>query len=229
MKVSIQEDMWEVISKLPEDQGEKLSKALIAYGFTGQEPEPCSETWYYIFIAFRGRIELSAKQSAAGRDYAAKRWDAGDEEPDMTADTSDGSAMGTHDGSASSTHDAENEKEKEKEKSKDTAHDEVQIATFKVVAHINAACGTSFRTSSSATKRLVSGRLRDGYTVEDMVDVIDVKTGQWLHDRRMRKYLRPETLLAPTKFEGYLQEARATRARAGNMAEYDQVAEVIGG
>lgn len=35
--------------------------------------------------------------------------------------------------------------------------------------------------------------------------MIDIKTAEWLHNPKMNKYLRPETLFG-TKFESYLNQ-----------------------
>ena len=53
----------------------------------------------------------------------------------------------------------------------------------------------------------INGRLKDGYTVEDLKIVIDLKCLQWANNINMRAYIRPETLFNQTKFEAYLAEA----------------------
>ena len=88
--------------------------------------------------------------------------------------------------------------------------------------HLNSVCGTSFRKSAKSTRRLVGARLRDGATVAECKAVIDHKAREWLRDRRMRKYLRPETLFNATKFEGYRCETDCQGATAaGAFAAYD--------
>ena len=79
-----------------------------------------------------------------------------------------------------------------------------------IINYLNDRASKNFRATTSATKRLIKGRLADGYKLEDFKRVIDVKTTQWLHNPEMNKYLRPDTLFNPTKFEGYLNEAPAT-------------------
>ena len=62
--------------------------------------------------------------------------------------------------------------------------------------------------------------MAEGYTVEDFVAVIDKKCAEWLHDPKMRAYLRPETLFG-SKFEGYLNapERGKNDGIAGTNAE----------
>ncbi len=81
------------------------------------------------------------------------------------------------------------------------------------VGHLNAKTGKAFRPTTASTVRHVSARLREGYTVDDLNAVTDFKCSEWLGDPRMAQYLRPETLFGP-KFEGYLQQARASGGKS---------------
>ncbi len=78
-------------------------------------------------------------------------------------------------------------------------------AVERVVAHLNERAGTSFRASTKATASAIRARLRDGYTVEQMLSVIDAKAAEWMPIPKMRRYLCPETLFRPSKFEKYVQ------------------------
>ena len=103
------------------------------------------------------------------------------------------------------------EKEIEIEKEKD-----INILSSKVedvVSYLNKKTGKNFRASTKGTQKHIKARLDEGYTVEDFYSVIDVKCSQWLEDRKMSAYLRPETLFAPGHFEAYLNEA-PKRAKA---------------
>lgn len=62
------------------------------------------------------------------------------------------------------------------------------------------------------TKKLLTARFKDGYTLEDFKQVIDVKTAEWKDNPNFSKYLRPETLFG-SKFDSYLnQKSRHIRA-----------------
>jgi len=76
-----------------------------------------------------------------------------------------------------------------------------------IVAHLNLKAKSRFRPDTSGTVKNISGRLKQGYTVEDFKTVIDFKCSQWLHDPKMAEYLRPETLFCEKHFEGYLNAA----------------------
>lgn len=89
-----------------------------------------------------------------------------------------------------------------------------------ICSHLNQKAGTSYKATSKATQRHINARLAEGYTVEDFISVIDKKCAEWLHDPKMRAYLRPETLFG-SKFEGYLNapERGKTDGIAGTSAE----------
>lgn len=74
-----------------------------------------------------------------------------------------------------------------------------------VIAYLNQKTGKKFKANTKATQRRISARIAEGYNLEDFKQVIDTKTSQWLNNKEMSKYLRPETLFS-TKFESYLNE-----------------------
>lgn len=78
-------------------------------------------------------------------------------------------------------------------------HDDVKD----IVNHLNARLGTHYRPTTQATRKLLKARLKEGFTVEEIKDVIDKKATEWLGNAYMEQYLRPETLFG-SKFEGYL-------------------------
>lgn len=81
---------------------------------------------------------------------------------------------------------------------------DLSVAVAAVIDHLNEKAGTHFRSDSKATRRMIAARLKEGRTVEQMIHVVDVKCDDWLRSKKMRPYLRPETLFNATKFESYL-------------------------
>ena len=59
------------------------------------------------------------------------------------------------------------------------------------------------------TKRLLLARFKEGYTLEDFKQVIDIKTAEWKDSPEFSKYLRTETLFG-SKFDGYLNQKPKT-------------------
>ena len=72
-----------------------------------------------------------------------------------------------------------------------------------IVDYLNEKVGTSFKSTTKATRSAIKARLDEGFTVGDFFLVIDKKTAEWKGDNKMEQYLRPATLFG-TKFEGYL-------------------------
>ena len=76
--------------------------------------------------------------------------------------------------------------------------------TKDIVDFLNFELGTRYKAESKELCEKISGRLTEGYTVEDFKTVIRNMKEEWGNDERMSKYLRPSTLFAPTHFPEYL-------------------------
>lgn len=78
-------------------------------------------------------------------------------------------------------------------------------AVQSIIAELNRQAGTNYRANTAKARKHISARINEGFRVEDFARVITTKCKAWLHDPRMRPFLRPETLFGP-KFESYLNE-----------------------
>lgn len=76
----------------------------------------------------------------------------------------------------------------------------------KVIQHLNDKTGKRFRASTNAHYKSINARLNDGYTLDDILYVIDNKCLQWLNTR-FEDYLTPTTLFRPSNFVNYLNES----------------------
>lgn len=74
-----------------------------------------------------------------------------------------------------------------------------------VINYLNDKANTNYRTSTNKTKALIRSRINEGFVLDDFIKVIDIKARDWINDKKMCKYLRPETLFG-SKFEGYLNQ-----------------------
>ncbi len=92
-----------------------------------------------------------------------------------------------------------------------------------IIDYLNEKTNAHYRHTTKATHRLVNGRISDGFGVEDFKKVIDIKAEQWLNDKKMSAYLRPETLFAASHFESYLNEAR----QAVKESKYPGISEMM--
>lgn len=103
----------------------------------------------------------------------------------------------------------EKERERELKKENSPAKAEPSLPYLEIVDYLNLKTKSKFRSSSQATQRLIKARFNDGFTLDDFKQVIDTKSDEWLRDKKMSIYLRPETLFS-NKFEGYLNQKRQT-------------------
>lgn len=85
-------------------------------------------------------------------------------------------------------------------------HTEPANEVNEVIAYLNEKTGSSFKPSTQSTRSQIQARLKDGFTVEDCKRVIDDRVKEWT-GTKWEQYLRPSTLFAPSKFEGYLNAA----------------------
>ena len=85
-----------------------------------------------------------------------------------------------------------------------------------VIDYLNKKTGKRFKPNADGNKRVIDPRLKDGYTVDDLKHIIDVKYAQW-HGKTFSNcqlgdnYLRPDTLFRVSKIEGYLNEEMPKR------------------
>ena len=87
-----------------------------------------------------------------------------------------------------------------------------------IIDYLNQKTGKNFKSSSKATQRHIKARFADGFTLNDFKQVIDIKSAQWLKDKKMSAYLRPDTLFG-TKFEGYLNETNVKPKQNTSFSE----------
>lgn len=87
--------------------------------------------------------------------------------------------------------------------------------TEEVVDYLNQRAGTHYKATTASTRKLIKARLKEGFTVDEIKLVIDKKCADWLNNKDMSQYLRPETLFGP-KFESYLNaKSRPQASRTG--------------
>ena len=82
---------------------------------------------------------------------------------------------------------------------------EQNIPYKEITEYLNNRTGSNYKHTTKKTKDLIKARFNEGFTIDDFKIVIDKKTVEWINDKEMNKYLRPETLFG-TKFESYLNQ-----------------------
>lgn len=81
-----------------------------------------------------------------------------------------------------------------------------EIPYKEIIDYLNERTGSNYRFTTKKTKDLIKARFNEGFNLDDFKIVIDKKTMEWINDKEMNKYLRPETLFG-TKFESYLNQS----------------------
>jgi uncharacterized phage protein (TIGR02220 family) len=112
---------------------------------------------------------------------------------------------------ASTERGQEEEEEKEKEEEKEI------IPFDEIVSYLNSKTSSNFRSSSKKTKSLIKARWNEGFELKDFIKVIDIKSSEWLKDRKMINFLRPETLFG-TKFESYLNQKEGAKRESSQYS-----------
>lgn len=92
-----------------------------------------------------------------------------------------------------------------------------------IVDYLNEKCGTQFKSTTKKTKDLIKARYAEGFGINDFKHVIDIKSIQWINDKKMSEYLRPETLFG-NKFESYLNQ-KGGRLQDGSNTNSSNVAQ----
>ena len=99
------------------------------------------------------------------------------------------------------------------------AEKEEKIPYKEIIDYLNFKVNTKYKDTTKKTRSLIKSRFNEGFTLEDFKQVIDKKCVDWLRDKDMSRFLRPETLFG-TKFESYLNQKEGkitTKDLANNM------------
>lgn len=76
-----------------------------------------------------------------------------------------------------------------------------------IIAYLNEKAGKRFKPVASNLK-FINARLNEGYTIEDLKYVIDLKVADNKAGKFENLYLRPETLFNALKFQGYINQEK---------------------
>jgi uncharacterized phage protein (TIGR02220 family) len=230
MAVTIQDDMFEAAGYLPAEQRTEFLAALLTYGQYGDEPSK-DEPWYGMFVMAKFRLDKSRDmhdaRAEAGRRSGERRRKASAHAAKNGAEVCSEqnantvqvcSKQNANTVAAPVPNVEEEEEEEEEEENPQTplqgarAEDSGRMDEVReVIDHLNAVTGKRY-TASKGNARYVRARLNDGHTVAELNRAVDNMAAEWLHDPRMQRFLRPDTLFRPEKFEGYLNARPAGRA-----------------
>jgi len=87
-----------------------------------------------------------------------------------------------------------------------------------ILSFLNKKSDKNFKTTESNLK-FIKARLVD-YSTEELKRMIDYKVKEWKDDKKMNKYLRPETLFNATKCASYIEESKTKEEVKTNNGKY---------
>lgn len=96
-----------------------------------------------------------------------------------------------------------------------------------ILDHLNNKLKTGYKHVDSNLK-LINARLKEGHTKQDVLDVIDMKIGEW-KDSKSEMYLRPATLFNAEKFNQYIGVVGAYRDQLNGVESWMDDSRVIEG
>lgn len=108
----------------------------------------------------------------------------------------------------------------------DASNSKTSIPYQAIVDYLNIRTGAHYKASTKKTRDLIKARFNEGFTFEDFQVVIDNKCSEWIKDKEMNKYLRPETLFG-NKFESYLNQPRRILTTADIPMDMSDVRKVM--
>lgn len=90
------------------------------------------------------------------------------------------------------------------ERGQDGSNQELRESACRVIDHLNRVTGKSYRHSKTATSPIIA-RLKDGYSEDTLMQIVDTMSAKWMGDAKMEQYIQPSTLFRPTNCENYEQ------------------------
>lgn len=89
--------------------------------------------------------------------------------------------------------------------------DKSDAAPYKtIIEYLNNKVNKRFSYKSKSNRKLIKARFNEGYTLDDFIRVIDIKTDEWINDDKMKNYLQPSTLFRTSNFDKYLNQEPLT-------------------
>jgi uncharacterized phage protein (TIGR02220 family) len=106
------------------------------------------------------------------------------------------------------------------EPKKQTPKDDMDLVYSEIITYLNQKTLSGYQHTTKSYTNLIDARLKDGFSLQDFVTVIDKKTEEWM-GTDFEKFLRPETLFG-NKFQTYLNQ-KFTPKRNKQQNAYEQV------
>ena len=105
-------------------------------------------------------------------------------------------------------------------------NEEIKIPEIEILNYLNEVTGSKFREIPRNLSK-IKALLKQNFTQEQIIEVIQLKVIQWKNNPRMVGYLRPETLFRESNFENYLNEVEKVKQNpklyASHFAELNNI------
>ena len=228
-------DIKAVLDEMSDEQVGQLFRGMVDYFVAGDDPG-FGGVLKFAFIPIRQQMDRDAskyeRKCERNRENARKRWGKDN------ATVCDGMRMHANhaDTDTDTDKDKDTDKDTDKDKDKDTDKDTDKdkeaaksapvasappsLSSFsaEAIAYLNEKAGSNYSASKKVRDQMEK-IIKAGYTLDDVMTVVDRKVEEWLHDPKMVGYLRPRTLFGD-KFPEYLkapatvQEKKAEEEKA---------------
>jgi len=198
---TLYEEYFDLISLLPRSEQKDLILGIVEYMFQDKEPK-LNERQNKIFTNLKRPLDISKQRRKVSSNSKSNK----------------------------------NQKEikiKSNENQKEITSNDVYVYVNvnvnniikEVIDYLNLKTNKKYKYNTSNTVKHIKARLNEGYILEDFKKVIDTKCLEWLNDKKMNQYLRPDTLFG-TKFESYFnQKPRELTTR--DLASKIDIGEVL--
>ena len=96
---------------------------------------------------------------------------------------------------------------------------EIVTPEKEILQKLNELTGSNFREiKSNLTK--ISALFKQGFTQEQIIEVIILKVAEWKNNPVMAQYLRPSTLFRDTNFENYVNQVNLVKQNPKLYEQY---------
>lgn len=87
-----------------------------------------------------------------------------------------------------------------------------------IITYLNELNGTNFRTDTKATCRLIDQRIGEGYTVQELKEIVEYKIAEW-KGTDQEKWLQPDTLFNGEKCAKYRNQVQAAKDKGMSISQ----------
>lgn len=98
-------------------------------------------------------------------------------------------------------------------------NENITTPEIEILQYLNELAGKRFKPIKSNLTP-IAARLKDGYTVQELKEIIQVKTLEWKNNEVMNPHLCPTTLFRPSNADKYLNQIIAIKANPQQYAKY---------